>query len=158
MVRHLSGTGADAVTAVTAGKSEVEDSVSVSVRYANGALGSFFGCSNVPGTWEGVRATELRVWGTQGHVSIDGEPEIYSLRSVEGLRTNRWHSLPRRTEWNLRAIFISRFATAVAGGQPPDITAADGLENQAFIEAAYVSSETGQQGVSPTELLSALDS
>ena len=81
-----------------------------------------------------------------------GQEGLYTLREMSGLRTNRWQTFGRLPTQNIRAIFFSRLATAFDRGEPPEITADDGLAVQAFIEAAYRSSESGQ-GVSPGALL-----
>ena len=63
VVRHLTGVEVDLVTAGVHdmdGPAEVEDAVSVSVRYANGALGSFFGTAALRGS---APTQVLRLWG-----------------------------------------------------------------------------------------------
>ena len=127
----------------------MEDAVSVSVQYANGALGSLFATAALRGSGP---SAELRLWGPDGHIAVEPDPLVYTLRALDGLRTNRWQTFGRLPEVNIRAIFFSRLATAIDRGEPPEITASDGLAVQAFIEAAYRSSESGQS-VSPGALL-----
>ena len=122
---------------------EVEDSVSVSIRYANGAVGSSFGCSAVPGTWQAAGSTELRFWGSDGHVSIEGGREAFSLKGTAGLRGGRWHTLAAAAAIPLRAAFVTRFATAVDLGHRPDVDVEEALAVQAFVEAAYRSAAEG---------------
>ena len=50
---------------------------------------------------------------------------------------------------NSRAVYFSRLATALDRGDAPDVTAEDGLAVQAFIEAAYRSSESGLASAPP---------
>ena len=52
----------------------------------------------------------------------------------------------------MRAVYLSRFATSIHRGEPPEVSPADGLAAQAFMEAAYRSSELGS-AVRPGELL-----
>jgi len=129
--------------------SEVENAVSVSVKYANGALGSFFATAALRGS---EPSAELRLWGPDGTIAVEPDPRLYTLRAMNGLLTNRWQTFGRLPQQNTRAIFFSRLATAIDHGEPPEITANDGLAVQAFIEAAYRSSESGQ-GVSVDVLL-----
>jgi 2-desacetyl-2-hydroxyethyl bacteriochlorophyllide A dehydrogenase len=152
MIRYLTGAEAEVVTAQTQraeNAAEVEDAVSMTVRYANGALGSLLGTAALRGS---TPSSELRLWGPDGHIAVEPEPLVYTLRALDGLRTNRWQTFGRLPAANIRAIFFSRLATAIDRGGPPDITARDGLAIQALIEAAYRSSESGQ-GVSPSQLL-----
>jgi predicted dehydrogenase/threonine dehydrogenase-like Zn-dependent dehydrogenase len=155
LVRHLVGVEVESVGAQTGSlesRGEVEDTISLSIRYANGAVGTLFGSTAVRGTAEGRTSSELRVWGTDGHVSVEGEPELYTLRAIDGIRTGRWTSLAPLPSTQIRAVFVSRFATALDRGVEPDVTAADALAAQAFIEAAYRSAELGR-AVCPADLL-----
>jgi 2-desacetyl-2-hydroxyethyl bacteriochlorophyllide A dehydrogenase len=152
VVRHLTGMEADVVacrTQVEEPSDEVEDAVSLSVQYPNGALGSVFATAALRGS---EPRAELRLWGPDGHIAVEPDPLVYTLRALNGLRTNRWQTFGPLPAANIRAIFFSRLATALDRGEPPDITANDGLAVQAFIEAAYRSSESGQS-VSPGALL-----
>jgi 2-desacetyl-2-hydroxyethyl bacteriochlorophyllide A dehydrogenase len=152
LVRYLTDVEAEVVTARTQSAdatAEVEDACSVSVSYANGAVGSLLGAAAVRGCEPG---TELRLWGTDGQIALEPDPRLYSLRALDGLRTNRWQTFGRLPAANIRAIYFSRLATAIDRGRPPDIGADDALAVQAFIEAAYRSSESGE-AVHPVSLL-----
>jgi UDP-N-acetyl-2-amino-2-deoxyglucuronate dehydrogenase len=152
LVRHLIGVEADLVSAATSTAEEpadVEDIVSVSAKYANGALGSFFGTAALRGS---APSEELRVWGPDGQIAIEPRPLVYTLRALDGLVTGRWQTFGRRPRSNQRAVYLSRLATAIDRGDEPDVTARDGLAVQAFIEAAYRSGES-EVAVSPTSLL-----
>jgi 2-desacetyl-2-hydroxyethyl bacteriochlorophyllide A dehydrogenase len=152
LVRHLTGLEADVVTArtqIVEATAEVEDAVSVTVSYGNGALGSLFGTTAMRGSGP---TTELRLWGSDGQIAVEPDPLVYTLRALDGLRTNRWQTFGRLPAANMRAIYFSRLATAIDRGERPDITANDGLAVQAFIEAAYRSSDL-EQSVSPSALL-----
>jgi 2-desacetyl-2-hydroxyethyl bacteriochlorophyllide A dehydrogenase len=152
---HLSGVEVEEVSAFMSSvdpDSEVEDTISVSIRYANGAVGSIFGGAAVPGTWEGRDSTELRLWGRDGHVAIEGGPLAFSLRGTAGLRAGRWHELSARRGVPLRKAFVTRFATALDRGTDVDVGLDDALAVQAFVEAAYRSAERGVP-VRPADLL-----
>jgi 2-desacetyl-2-hydroxyethyl bacteriochlorophyllide A dehydrogenase len=153
LLRDLVRVEAETITAfagATAG-AEVEDSISVSIRFANGATGSLYGSSAVRGTWQGRRSSEMRIWGSDGHVALGESSAFYTLRALDGARPGRWSSLPRRGAPS-RAIFVSRFATAVHEERAPDVTVDDWLAVQAFMEAVYRSVELGAP-VAPAALL-----
>jgi 2-desacetyl-2-hydroxyethyl bacteriochlorophyllide A dehydrogenase len=155
LTHFLLGIEAETVTALESRDErigDVEDTISVSVRYANGAVGSIFGSTAVPGTGEGRSSSDFRLWGRDGHISLLGGVEAFTLRSVDGLRPGRWQTMTRASDVQTRAIYVSRFATAVAEGTEPDVSIEDALAVQAFIEAAYRSSETNVP-VRPAELL-----
>lgn len=131
---------------------DVEDAITVSFRATNGAIGSMVGCSAI----RGAINEELRIWGRDGHVAIEPDPRVYTLRSIVGLHTARWQTFggggALRGGANVRATYLSRFATAVDRGMSPDVSIDDAVAVQAFVEAAYRSSEE-QCGIRPGELL-----
>jgi predicted dehydrogenase/threonine dehydrogenase-like Zn-dependent dehydrogenase len=144
LIRYLTGVEPDVVAARTQTAdpwAEVEDAAAVNVDYANGALGSLFANARLPGTDPTVG---LRLWGADGHIVLEPDPRIYTLRALNGLRTNRWQTFGRLPPTNIRAVYFSRLGTTIDREEPPDITGEDGLAAQAFIEAAYRSSECGR--------------
>ncbi len=151
LIRHLSGADPEDVAAVTAradSDSEVEDSVSMSLRYGNGALASLFSCTAM----RGASSVELRLWGSDGQVRLEPAGRIYTLRAVDGVRTSRWQPLGSSPPIAIRAAYVSRFATALAEERPPEVGGEDGLVVQAVMEAAYRSDESGRR-VRPADLL-----
>ena len=127
----------DSVQAMSApgpdGPPDIEDSISVAVRYANGAVGSIFGSASVPGRREG--GTEVLIWGSDGCLALDPHAQVYTLRAIDGTQPGRWQSLEpkvRPCADFTRAIYVSRFATAVTSGAPLDVTPADALAVQAL--------------------------
>jgi 2-desacetyl-2-hydroxyethyl bacteriochlorophyllide A dehydrogenase len=152
LIRYVTRVEADSVVArmqAVEPTAEVEDAASISVSYANGALGSLFGDAAIRGSQP---STELRLWGSEGHLAVEPNPLVYTLRALDGLRTNRWQTFGRLPPVNIRAIYFSRLATAIDKGERPDITGEDGLVVQSFIEAAYRSNESGRD-VRPSALL-----
>ncbi len=116
---------------------EVEDSVSLSYRYANGALGSLDATTSLigPDTFEQV------IRGTEGQLIVAPSLRFWSRRTIEGYESQRWHSvkdLPRSEE---RRIFFEAFANAVLDDGTPPVEARQARAVQATIEAAYLSSE-----------------
>ena len=151
LLRHLSGVEAELISASThtATGEDVEDTVSLTVRYANGALGTIFGSAALRGDWTG--RNELRLWGTEGHIALEPDARVYTTRAVDGLRTCRWHALEAPAA-DMRQTYVSRLATAIAEGCEPEVTADDGLAVQAFVEAAYRSQEE-RTSIRPADLL-----
>ncbi len=160
LVRHLVGVEVEQVSAFGTAADEpadVEDSISVSLEYANGAAGSVVGASAV----RGMASEELRLWGRDGHLAIDPSARVYTMRGIPGVRTTRWQTFGPviGSAW-IRAVYLSRLATSLDAGRAPDVTAEDGLAVQAIIEAAYRSSAE-QRAIRPADVLapeSALDS
>ena len=83
LVRHLTGVEADVVacrTQIEEPSAEVEDAVSVSVRYTNGALGSLFATAALRGS---EPSTQLRLWGPDGTIAVEPDPRLYTAARVE---------------------------------------------------------------------------
>jgi predicted dehydrogenase len=151
LLRHLTRCEVDQVAAFTASTdqtTEVEDVVSVSLRFSNGAVGTVSGGSAVPG----AEVSEFRLWGEEGHVALEPDARFFTLRALDGFRTARWQSFGKLPKISTRAAYLSRLATAIARGEEPDVTCDDAMAVQATIEAAYEAGRTGSV-VRPSELL-----
>lgn len=151
LLRHIAGVDVESVAGVTTAVDrvgDVEDGVSLSVRFTNGAIGSIVGSSAV----RAAEMVEFRVWGRDGHIAFEPQLRVYTMRALEGLRPGRWQSFGRLPRTDTRAVFLSRFATAIHQGREPDIGAGDGIAVQAFIEAAYRAADLGGS-VRPAELI-----
>lgn len=120
---------------------EVEDTISVSMRYANGAIGAVQASGVARG--EKWRSDE-RIWGTHGSVELAPTPRIYSMRRVAGLRPARWQRIKSGRKIDRLATFFDRFDAAVSNGVEPDVTGEDGRVNIAVVQAAYEAARTGQ--------------
>lgn len=118
---------------------EVEDTISVSMLYENGAVGSVMASSVARG--ERWRFDE-RIWGTHGTVDITPDLRAYTLRKVAGLRPARWQRLKFDPKGNRIATYLDRFAHTVRRGERPDVRGEDGRANLALILAAYESANT----------------
>jgi UDP-N-acetyl-2-amino-2-deoxyglucuronate dehydrogenase len=143
MVRHLAGvevSGVSALAATVDGEMEVEDSISVALRYRNGAIGSIVASSAVRGTM----SNEVQLWGRDGHIVVEPRGRFYSLRHVGAGRTSRWQHFDGLPAINSRMAYVSRLASAIDRGEEPDVSAQDGLVVQALIESAYRSAEEGR--------------
>lgn len=131
--------------ATLASPSDVEDSIVMWLQLENGALVSANVSSCMPGGL--VQSVDLRLWGSDGALSLSPPYQFYATRALGGKRPERWNSfdpLPKCRQNDLRVHisteYVDRFAFAVSSGTPLEITAEDGLNLQAIVEAAYRSS------------------
>jgi predicted dehydrogenase len=141
LVRHLTGCEAaevHAVATIRAGQ-EVEDQIAVSVQFDGGAVGTFIGSAST----RGEPSCRFEIWGEHGTLQFEPEGRIYTERAVSGLLTGRWNMLPTN-EVEVRTAFFEQFADAVLEGREPDVTPADGLAVQAFVDAVYRSVRSGR--------------
>lgn len=139
LLRYLTGDEPARVLALTGTvdrPGEIEDSVAATLQYEGGAIGTFFGSSAARGM---PGRSELRLWGTEGHVVVEPDGSVFSERAIPGLRSGRWHTFGELPRWNSRAVYLSRFASAIAEGRTPDVTVEDALAVQKFVELAYAS-------------------
>ena len=107
MVRHLVGVEVASMSSFSAtkdGNRDVEDSISVAMRYANGAVGSIVASSAVRGTI----LNEVQVWGRDGHVAVEPHGRAFSLRQVGGGRAARWEHFADLPAINGRSAYVSR--------------------------------------------------
>ena len=151
LLRHLSGLEVEEVAGFMragADVGEVEEIASITLRFSNGAVGSVLSGSAVRGHY----STEFRLWGREGHVALEPEPEVFTLRALDGVRTGGWRGFGELPAYDMRAAYFTRLATAIARGEEPDVRPGDALAVQAIMEAAYRSSESGSL-VRPAELL-----
>jgi predicted dehydrogenase/threonine dehydrogenase-like Zn-dependent dehydrogenase len=118
---------------------ETEDSIAVTLRFANNAIGTITASSVVRGA---PYQPHLRLWGTDGQMNLL-EPDqhtFYSLRQIDGLRPGRWHPLKAGLGGDRRE-FVTRFARSVLNGETPEVSGEDGRVVQAIVEAIYASGE-----------------
>jgi predicted dehydrogenase len=120
---------------------EVEDTVSISCRFRNGAIGSFAGTT----TKRGGNEAEDRIWGTHGSLSIAGDTiSVYSTREIDGRRPGKMHRVKCATPVNWTKEWVTGFAQAVRTGSTPPVTLREGWDNLAFIETALRSMVDGR--------------
>ena len=117
---------------------EVDDSVSLSCRFENGAIGSISGSS----IRRGANQAEDRLWGSHGTLTIDDEAiRVHSTRIVEGRRPGKTHAITKLPMAGWIERWLSDFAVATREGREPEITGRDGWDNLAFIATALRSME-----------------
>jgi predicted dehydrogenase/NADPH:quinone reductase-like Zn-dependent oxidoreductase len=135
LIRHLTGTEPEWVagTARTQPGAEVEDAIALSVGFTGGAVATISGSSST----RGAPPNRVELWGEDGTVRLEPTAEAYTERAVSGLPAGRWTPLPVEGVDETRRAFVEAFAAAVARGAEPDVTPADGLAVQRFVDAAY---------------------
>jgi predicted dehydrogenase len=128
---------------------EVEDFITLTLRYSNGALGTLTASSCAPGADKsGIRGTKAsgnRFYGTEGQIVFDeGSLLVYTEHDVDGLKGGEWTTLSFSQEQARRAYvtYFERFAGAVAAGGPVDIPGEEGRADLEVMLAAYHSGET----------------
>jgi len=121
---------------------EVEDYISVVVRYKNGAIGTFLGSTVCPGA---LREPD-HIFGTHGTVVLGNPTKVFTRKKIRGLKPDEWNevSAPGNSD---RADLIENFAQAIRGKARLAVTGASALSSLQVIEAAYKSQETGRPTV-----------
>ena len=121
---------------------EVEDFITVSLRYDNGALGVISVSSCVPGARASgpTRASANRIVGTEGQISFEGgELSVYTEKGDDGLKKGEWHtvSFPEDVSKLGYPTYFDRFAQAAMEGREADFPGEEGRKNLEIVLAAY---------------------
>jgi predicted dehydrogenase len=135
LLRHVTGLEPARVSATARARegSEVEETITATIEFAGGAIGSLLASAAT----RGAPSNRFEAWGESGAVRFEPEPALYTERAVDGVVPGRWSALPEDPAVDSRRLFVDRFSAAVLESRPPDVTAGDGLAVQAFVEAAY---------------------
>lgn len=141
---HLAPSTVEEVHAVTATRdwpAEVEDTATVILRFANGAIATVVGCVTVRGM--GQHREEFRLWGSRGQIQLLPDPLVYTSVPLGDIRPVRWHTIGSGVEVPVRQAYLERFARAIAREEVPDVAFDDSVAVQSVIEAAYRAAATG---------------
>jgi UDP-N-acetyl-2-amino-2-deoxyglucuronate dehydrogenase len=130
---------------------EVEDFITLTLRYTNGALGTWMASSCAPGAskvgMRGTKATDNRIFGTAGQIVFDNNDLlVYTDNVVEGLTRGEWTQLsfPQQSDDQSYIVYFDKFAEAVFEDCTPDIPCEEGRKTLEVLLAAYQSGETHQ--------------
>ena len=135
--------------ATIAHRMEAEDTATVSLRFASGALGAILATTCA----ETERPTELRLHGDRGHIRLLGEDvaewEVPGReRPIADARAGAEGVAAATATWGTNAIGYVRqyadFVAAIRDGRAPAVTAEDGAAAVEIVLAAYESSRTGR--------------
>jgi len=119
---------------------EVEDIISVTCRFTNGAIGTISASS----TMRGRGQAEETIWGSNGTIIMDEKGlAFYSTRPIQGKKPGKLHKLSKFPNLSWTAEWVKDFATAIREGKKPQISCCEAWENLAFIVTAYESLEKG---------------
>jgi 2-desacetyl-2-hydroxyethyl bacteriochlorophyllide A dehydrogenase len=141
LLRLVGGVEVERVTACArydAG-AEIEDGIAIVAELTGGAVATIVASASTPG----APPNRFELWGDDGTICLEPVPEAYTKRAVAGMAPGQWHELPP-SDPDTRAAFVERFAVAIHEGADPDVTVADSLAVQGFIEAAYRSVAQGR--------------
>jgi len=119
---------------------EVEDQISVSCQFDNGANGTITASS----CWRGTPLQELRIWGTHGAIALrdNRQLSLWSARRWKDLAPGKVHTISKFPLVNYTSVWVQKFADAIFNNQSHEITGRDGWINNAIVEAAYKSRES----------------
>ena len=131
---------------------EAEDTVTVSLEFASGALGTIVATTATRPEFP----TELRVYGERGHARVVGDsivewdpPETAPAAPVAGPTTTRpVDQTASSSTWGTSAGGYIRqysdFLSAVRTGRPAAVTGIDGRNAVELVTAAYAAARTGR--------------
>ncbi|HIE50993.1 MAG TPA: Gfo/Idh/MocA family oxidoreductase [Armatimonadetes bacterium] len=121
---------------------EVEDLLTATLRFNNGAVGVIEATSCARGGSRQPRSD--RIYGTQGQILLGRPLLVYPEREDMGFTPGKWHEVPVEQPVGERQLFVEDFARAVAEGKPAPVSGEDGLAALAIVESAYRAGELGE--------------
>lgn len=125
---------------------EVEDLISITYRYGNGAIGSLEAGSAIRG--RGAASEVDRIYGTDGQITLSerGPLNLYTTVPGSGFPLNEWSQIPLTplTIDEHKTAMVDGFAGPILRGERPAVSAEDGLAALAIVLAAYQSGDEGR--------------
>ncbi len=137
LIRFLTGLEADTVYAehdTFSTPVEVEDAITVALRYANGAIGAITGATFAYG--RGASTSDIA--GTKGHMVLGDPLKVFLSRPHRDMKAGEWLEFPG-ARVDGRAESARKFAEDVRRNRTPDITGEDGRAALRVCLAAYES-------------------
>jgi myo-inositol 2-dehydrogenase/D-chiro-inositol 1-dehydrogenase len=146
MCRFLLGDVASVVCRARTTAYQEPDGFAAVLRCASGALVTFHSCAHA--TWI-FPFERVELFGVhQAVVTEEMERVAISAGLGEAVTTYDYFQLPFEEKWGYR-MEDARFVDAVLGGDPPAVTAEDGLRATELVEACYRSARTGTEVALP---------
>ena len=141
-VRYVTGLEADRVyseygTFLT--PVEVEDFITVIIRYKNGAIGLIEASSCLEGAPRDKSIRGDRIYGSKGELIISDPLWVRTTEETEIGEANRWHQITPERRYNYMTRFVEEFADAILSGRKPPVTGEDGRKALEIVVAAYKS-------------------
>ena len=134
---------------------EVEDTIAVTLRYDNGALGSIHASSAARGSAYG-QPTGPRIFCTKGQIvlprsGVDEPARVWMENAPEGSEAGKWQDLPFAGVAVSRQGIIEGFAQAALEGTDAPCNGQDGRAVLEIVLAAYQSAESHQPVTLPLQ-------
>lgn len=118
--------------------SEVEDFISVSIGYDNGAIGYIESSS-----WAVGRSTDpSRIYGTEGQITLS-PLKVYLSKKIGDFPQKEWFEPEIGQVRQGREAITEDFVNAILSNTEPPITGEDGKKSLEIILGAYESTRTG---------------
>jgi len=116
---------------------EVEDTIAVTLRYDNGAVGNILASSVACGE----PYSKNNIYGSDGTITLGNPLQVYTTKSVNGIKPNKLNKIKLKQPYLLRQKLVEEFASAALAGKQPPITGEDGRKTLEVILAAYQAGE-----------------
>ena len=118
---------------------EVEDFICVTIRYANGAVGSIESSSAIEGRFDG--GPDNRIYGEMGTILLSNPLRVQTTEDTHLGAAGEWHEIaPESFDLN----FFEEFAEAVETGGAVPISAEDARKDLEVVLAAYELAATNE--------------
>jgi predicted dehydrogenase len=123
---------------------EVEDFIAVTYRYDNDAIGTIEAGSAIRGR-DPLHDVD-RIYGTAGQILLGDTLRVYSGAGTDDIPAREWHEMPvtPQTAEQQQIAMVDGFAGPLVRGEPPTVSAEDGLAALAIVLAAYQSGAEGR--------------
>jgi UDP-N-acetyl-2-amino-2-deoxyglucuronate dehydrogenase len=118
---------------------EVEDLISVVIRYTNGAIGLIEGSSCIEESPSARTIRGNRIYGSEGEIIVANPLLIRTAKDTELGEANKWNEVKLEEKDKHITRFLEGFAEAILADRTPPVTGEDGRKALELIVAAYQS-------------------